>query len=409
MCLPVCPTYAITSQEQSSPRGRIRLIRSVHDGTLAASAAFAEEMNFCLDCQACQTACPAGVRYGELVEGARQLISDRGLEPLSTRLARFLILDVVLGSSRRTKIFGRALRWYQRCGLRDAVEGSRILTIFSSRLHEKHAMLPRASTRFFDETVPETISAVGERRGRVVFLSGCIMNIALADVHRDSIDVLTRNGFEVIVPASQGCCGSLHGHNGGIPKALELAKRTVDLFEGLDFDALIVDSAGCGAYLKEYGKLLSGDPDYGARAERLARKTKDITEFLPAVGFAKPGGRISGRVTYHEACHLLHTQKISRQPREIIASVPGLDMVELPEASWCCGSAGIYNVTRYDDSMDMLARKMENLRSTRADIVVTANPGCHLQLQYGIRKHGLAMKVMHPVSLLKKGYDSTET
>ena len=312
----------------------------------------------------------------------------------------------VLGSSFRTKLFGRILRWYQQLGLREAVERSNILNLFSSKCADKHRMLPHISNKFFDETIPEIIPPKGERRGSVAFLSGCIMNIAFADVHQDSIEVLTSNGFEVIVPQSQPCCGSLHGHNGDVQKARELARKTIDMFDRYSFDTLVVNSAGCGAFLKEYGRLLADDPQYAQRANQLAGKVKDITEFLTESGFALPESPITQKVTYHEACHLVHTQQISKQPREIIASIPGIGFVELPEATWCCGSAGIYNVTRYDDSMKMLDRKMGNLASTHADIVVTANPGCHLQLQCGIKKMGLDMTVMHPVSLLKKAYDS---
>jgi glycolate oxidase iron-sulfur subunit len=267
-------------------------------------------------------------------------------------------------------------------------------------------LLPYVSRNFFDETVPEIIPAKITQKGRVAFLSGCIMNIAFADVHHDCVEVLTTNGYEVIVPKFQPCCGSLHGHNGDLSKARELARRIINLFSKYEFVALVVDSAGCGAFLKEYERLFENDPDLSEAAAELSLKTKDITEFLTDVGFSNPGGDMNCRVTYHEACHLVHTQKISKQPRQIIDSVPGVEFVELPEATWCCGSAGIYNVTRFDDSMDMLDRKIANLATTGSDVVVTANPGCHLQLQYGIKKAGLNCTVMHPVSLLRQGYQT---
>jgi glycolate oxidase iron-sulfur subunit len=401
MCLPVCPTYAITQQEQSSPRGRIRLIRSVLDGSLAISETFADEMNFCLDCQACQTACPAGVKYGELVEESRQLVADKRLEPFAVRMVKRIFLRGILGSNARTKFFGRVLRLYQKCGLREAVEHSGILKLFPQNLHRRHLLLPHISETFFDDTVAEVVPAMGKQRGRVAFLSGCIMNIAFADVHHDCIDVLTANGYEVIIPKSQPCCGSLHGHNGDLTKAKELARSIINVFGTYTFDALVVDSAGCGAFLKEYERLFENDPDRKEAAAVLSQKTKDINEFLTEVGFSHPVRDMHCTVTYHEACHLVHTQNISKQPRQIISSVPGTEFVELPEATWCCGSAGIYNITRYEDSMKMLDRKIGNLVSTGADIVVTANPGCHLQLQYGIKNAGLACKVMHPVSLVK--------
>jgi len=402
MCLPVCPTYAITQQEESSPRGRIRLMRSLHDGSLTMSDRFTDEMYFCLDCQACQTACPAGVQYGSLVEDAREKIADQHREPLSLRLLKKMFLRGILSTPKRTKLFGRVLRWYDRIGLRGAIDETGILGVFSERLKEKHRLLPDVRGEFFDETSPEFIPAQSQKRGRVAFLSGCIMNIAFADVHRDAVDVLTACGFDVIIPKRQVCCGSLHGHNGDVSTAKNLAKQNIDIFLQYDFDALVIDSAGCGAFLKEYGALFADDPDYADRAKMLSNKTKDISEFLSDVGILQPLSPLDVRVTYHEACHLVHTQKISRQPRDIIKQIPGVTFVELPESTWCCGSAGIYNILRFDDSMKMLERKMNNIASTNAEIVLTANPGCHLQLECGIRQSGLKMEVMHPVSFLKK-------
>lgn len=399
MCLPVCPTYALSAQEQSSPRGRIRLIRSLADGTLELSRTFADEMEFCLDCQACQTACPAGVEYGELVEEARQWVADAGLEPFAARVAKRIILRGVLSSPFRTRLLGRLLRLYQRTGLREAVERSGILSLFSPSAEARHAMLPRASDAFFSDTSPELIRAKGKRRGAVAFLTGCVMDIAFADVHRQAVDLLAHNGYDVVVPRGQTCCGALHGHNGDLPEARRLARETVAAFSRVGADALVVDSAGCAAHIKAYGSLLSGDPAREAAAG-LAAKTREITEFLFQIGFIPPTNRCEATVTYHEACHLVHSQKISREPRAILASLPGAALDELPEATWCCGSAGIYNVTRFDDSMKLLDRKMRNIASTGADIVATANPGCHLHIEYGMRRAGLSMRVKHPVSLL---------
>ncbi len=381
-------------------------MRSLHEGSLELSDTFVDEMYFCLDCQACQTACPAGVQYGTLVEDARRVIAETGHEPFSLRILKLVFLKGVLSSPVRTKWAAKLLRFYQHCGLFEAVERSNILSVFSEQLHEKHAMLPKISDMFFDEVTPEVLQPTGKPRGRVAFLSGCVMNVAFADVHRDAVAVLLANDFEVVIPKQQVCCGSLHGHNGDVKNAKTLARTNIDVFEQYNCNYLIVDSAGCGAFLKEYGKLFAYDEVYADKAEALARKTKDITEFLAEVGFEASKKSLNKRVTYHEACHLVHTQKISQQPRSLIQSIPGIEFVELPEATWCCGSAGIYNVVRFDDSMQLLERKMKNLASTNADIVVTANPGCHLQLQYGIKKLGLKMEVMHPVSLLNRVYSS---
>ncbi len=420
LCLPVCPTYNLTFEEQSSPRGRIRLMKHVHEGSMDVTRNFADQMYFCLDCQACQTACPAGVQYGALVEETRGLIDEKKQDPYALRLIKSVFLRGVLASKTRTKLAARLLRLYQWTGLREAVDRTNILGLISDQLRQKHLLLPVVDEEFFDETTPEVVAPQGEKRGRVVFLSGCIMNVAFAGIHRDAVAVLSKNGFEVVMPRRLQCCGSLHGHNGDFETARTLARKNVDVLDQLRYDALVVDSAGCGAFLKEYGKLLSDDPKYASRAESVAGKIKDVTEFLPEVGFLRPGSiatsgtpesagrdRSNGvvRVTYHEACHLVHTQKISQQPRQLLQAIPGIAFVELPEATWCCGSAGIYNVLRFEDSMQILERKMKNLESTHADIVVTANPGCHIQLQYGIRKFGLTMEVLHPVSLLNRAYN----
>lgn len=405
MCLPVCPTYSLTYQEQSSPRGRIRLMRSLAAGELEVTKSFAEEMYFCLDCQACQTACPAGVQYGALVEEARETIAARHRDPFMISLVKRFFLRGVLASTSRTKKIAGIMRLYQRSGLREAVERSGVLRLFSESLHAKHKLLPVVSPRPFDETVAEILTPDSPVRGRVAFLSGCIMNVAMAEIHRDAVDVLLENGFEVVIPRNQVCCGSLHAHNGDLATARMLAKKNIEAFSLFTFDALVIDSAGCSAFLKEYGKLFDEEPSLAAKGAELAGKTREITEFLVEAGFKPPAGPHRKKVTYHEACHLVHTQKVSRQPRELLQAIPGIELVELPESTWCCGSAGIYNVVRYNDSMKMLERKSRNLLSTGAEIVLTSNPGCHLQLAYALERfHIEGCEVLHPVSLLARAY-----
>lgn len=404
MCLPVCPTYNLTFQEQSSPRGRLRLMKSVQEGTITVSNIFADEMYFCLDCQVCESACPAGVKYGALVEDARALIDKQREDPLVVRWVKRLFLRWIVSSPARLKFAARLLRLYTTSGLREAVEQSSILKLFSERLLEKHKMLPEISEQFFDEVIPEVIVPKNSPQGSVAFLSGCLMNVMFTSVHRDCVNVLQENNWKIIIPKEQVCCGSMHGHNGDRATAQHLARRNIDVFEKFDFEVLVLDSAGCCAFIKEYGTLLADDPLYASKAETLARKTMEITEFLSTYGFKPPAGPIHKRVTYHDACHLVHTQKISNEPRMVLNAIPGLEFVELPEATWCCGSAGIYNVIRYDDSMKILERKMNNIALTSAEIVATANPGCHYQLECGVKKYELKMKIMHPVSLLAQAY-----
>ena len=403
MCLPVCPTYALTANETSSPRGRIRLMKAVAEDKLPVTNQFVDEMYFCLDCQACETVCPAGVHYGALVEDARRTIAASGRDPFTLRFLKLLLLKIVLPSKRMLKLTARLFWFYQRSGLREAVERSALLSVISDRLHERHALLPRVSVRGFDEDIVEVQDRLdgSPQRGNVAFLTGCIMNYTLPQVHRDAVDVLRACGYKVIIPSRQVCCGSLHAHNGEQEDAMKLARKNLDVFDRYEFDVLIVDSAGCGAFLKEYGRLLQDDPLYAERAVRFSEKVKDITEILRLENLPKLAGT-GERVTYHEACHLVHTQKISEEPRRLINAIPGVEFVELPEATWCCGSAGMYNAVRFDDSMELLERKMANVESTTANVVLTANPGCHLQLEYGIRKRGLGIEVLHPVSLLKR-------
>ncbi len=401
LCLPSCPTYDLNLREESSPRGRIQLIHSVQNHELALSKSFVNEMYFCLDCRACETACPAGVRFGELIEESRNMISENKLESFTLKYLKKIFLNKILPSQKRTKIAARILRIYQRSGLEGAIKESGLLRLFSDKLHEQHQLLPKVQDNFFDEEYPEVIRLISNIRGRVAFLSGCIMNVAFSDIHRDAIYVLVKNGFEVIIPTGQVCCGSLHAHNGEIDSAKFLAQKNIEVFEKYQYDTLVVDSAGCSAFMKEYSRIFAEDEEYAERAKIFSQKVKEITEFLSEVGLTMPLVSVNKKVTYHEACHLVHAQKISRQPRELIQLIPGIEFIELPEATWCCGSAGIYNVVRYDDSMKILNRKIKNLESTGADIVVTANPGCHLQLQYGIKKYGLNMQVMHPISLFR--------
>ncbi len=404
LCLPVCPTYSVTFNESSSPRGRIRLMRSFQAGELGLTDDFVDEMNFCLDCQACETACPAGVHYAPLVENARDVIVRSGREPWIGRTFRRFVLDSIFGSRRGMKIFNIAMRLFQKSGLREAIEQSNLLSIFSSTLNEEFGLLPWLEPRDFSAITPEVITPAGEVRGRVALLTGCLMNSAFARVHKDCVEVLVRNGYQVCVPKDQGCCGSLHAHNGERERSRQLAGKIIELFADERYDFIVVDSAGCAAFIKEYGGLFPTDDRRSRDGSTVARKTREITEFLVEVGYRFPSAPIDKRVTYHEACHLVHTQKISDQPRRLIGSIPGVDLAELPEATWCCGSAGIYNLMKYQDARKFLDQKTDHILGTKADIVLAANPGCHLQLEHGLRLKGSTCEVMHPVSLLNLSY-----
>lgn len=405
LCLAVCPTYDITKIERSSPRGRIAMIKSVARSETELSDRFAEEMNFCLDCLACETACPAGVQYGRMVETARVVVDEAGFDTSKIKRAvkRFSLRRFV-ASKNGLKFISRLLRFYQKAGLQKFVRATGILKIFSKNLTEIEALSPAISEKFSDKQIKEIELPEGEVKYKTAFHFGCLMNTMFADINIDTIDVLKECGCKIITPKDQVCCGSLMGHNGDLDFALKLARKNIDVFEKHEYDYLISNSAGCGAFMKDYAYLLEDDPLYADKAKRFAAKVKDITEFIfeqkPEMKFISE--QTPESVTYHDACHLVHAQKVYSQPREVIKSLPGVKYTELEEASWCCGSAGIYNVVRYEDSLIQLKRKMNNIKNTNAKVVLTGNPGCMGQIKHGTKKFNVDVEVLHPVTLIKK-------
>lgn len=401
-CLPACPTYRLTLRERSSPRGRIALIKSVHEGRLSImDETFQEEMSFCLNCRACEAACPSGVKYGELVETARAQIEQVTRHAPQVSLARAAAFRGAFGSTRRFRALSSGLRLYQRSGVQRAVRKSGVLKLM--HLEEQEALLPSMADRF---VVPgqEYWPAEGARRGTVALLAGCVMSTAYADVDRATARVLARNGYDVVVPAGQGCCGALSVHSGDMDGGRALARANIEAFDNPQFDAVIVNAAGCGAAMKEYGFLLRNDPTYAERARRFGERVKDATEFLAQAGLAAEPGRLELSVTYQEPCHLAHAQRITREPRELLAAIPGLTLVEMPESTMCCGSAGIYNLLQPETSAALLARKLDNAEKTGAATIVSANPGCMMQIVAGLRERGMDVEVVHIMSLLDRAY-----
>jgi glycolate oxidase iron-sulfur subunit len=405
-CLPACPTYRVTLRERSSPRGRIALIKSVHEGRLSIfDETFQEEMALCLNCRACEAACPSGVKYGELLESARAQIEDVTKHPPQVRAARAAAFRGAFGSPRRFRALSSALKVYQRSGTQRFVRRSGMLDLFG--LASKEAMLPAMSDRFL---VPgrEYWPAQGTRRGTVALLAGCIMSTAYADVHRATARVLARNGYDVVVPDGQGCCGALGIHAGDLASGRDAARANIEAFDNPVFDAIIVNAAGCGAAMKEYGFLLRNDPAYAERAERFSARVKDATEFLAGVGLSASPGPLEMTVTYQDPCHLAHAQRVTQQPRDLLKSIPGLTLVEMAESSLCCGSAGVYNLFQPDMSSTLLSRKLDNAGKTGALTIVSANPGCMLQLAAGLRERGEDVEVVHIMSLLDRAYALNE-
>jgi len=435
LCLPTCPTYDATKIERNSPRGRIALMRAIADGQLEPTVAFGEEMYFCLGCLACQTACPAGVNYAELFEHARAEAEQSGaLKSPRRNLIRTFALKWLFMDLGRLRFVSRVIRIYQRIGLQFLLRRSGVLKVLPKRLSELEAMTPVIQAQFSAELIAPVTPAIGAKRFRVAMLTGCAQDPIFSNVNRDTVEVLARNGCEVITLPKQSCCGSLHAHNGEWGLAQELARRNIAQFPPDQFDAIITNAGGCGSHLKHFAKLLADDSEYRERAKVWDKKVKDIHEWLIEIGIesARHTLRSSRResapsslqeksqsgltsaatvqesettvVTYHESCHLCHGQKITAQPRELLRRVPGLKLVELPESSWCCGSAGIYNLIQPQMAGELLQRKIQHIKSTGAQIVATANPGCLLQLINGARNEGLNLRIVHPISLLAEAY-----
>ncbi len=415
LCLPTCPTYDFTKIERNSPRGRISLMRAIADGHLEATKAFADEMYFCLGCLACQTACPAGVNYAELFEHARAEAEQSGaLQNPKRNLIRGFTLRWLFMDLRRLRFVSRMLRLYQRVGLQTLVRRSGILKLFPRRLRELEAMTPKIQPHFSAELISPLTPPAGKKKFRVAMLTGCAQDPIFSNVNQDTVEVLARNGCEVVTPAAQSCCGSLHAHNGEWTLAQILARRNIDQFPPEQFDAIITNAGGCGSHLKHFSKLLADDPAYRDRANLWDKKVKDIHEWLMEIGIQSPSA--TGRadlpacqtaVTYHDSCHLCHGQKITAQPRELLRSIPNLKLVDLPESSWCCGSAGVYNLTQPEMANELLRRKLNHIKSTGAQIIATANPGCLLQIINGARAEGIPLRVVHPITLLAEAYRQT--
>jgi glycolate oxidase iron-sulfur subunit len=403
-CLPACPTYRVTLRERSSPRGRIWLIKSVAEGRLdLLDETFQEEMYLCLNCRACEAACPSGVKYGELVESARAQIEARTPRPPKTKFLRAIAFRGAFAGSTRFRAVSAGMRLYQRSGLQRVVRRSGVLRPLG--LEDKEAMLPVLSERFL---VPgrEYWPAVGARRGAVALLAGCVMSTAYAEVHRATARVLARNGYDVVVPDGQGCCGALSVHSGDLDGGRALARANIDAFDNPLFDAVLVNAAGCGAAMKEYDFLLRNDPAYAERARRFVSRVRDVTEFLAAVGLTADPGPLDITVTYQEPCHLVHAQRVALQPRALLNAIPGLKLVEMAESAMCCGSAGIYNLLQPEMSSTLLDRKLRNARASGAPVIVSANPGCMLQLEAGLRARGEGTRVVHIMTLLDEAYQA---
>jgi glycolate oxidase iron-sulfur subunit len=439
LCLPACPTYTVNQLEMDSPRGRITLMRAAADGRIGLEGAFQMHIDLCLGCRACETACPSGVQYGLLLESAKAALAEqptvrrRGAEgqrfaenkegrlPSSSALPpnhrasaskRNGVAEVIqrvglrelMPYRDRLRLLARGLWLYQRLGLTALAQ--RVLPKLSPALTTMEGMAPPVDLGYLDESRPAP--AIGPKRGKVAFFTGCVQDAFLAGVNRTTVRILQRNGYEVHFTQGQTCCNAAALHSGDTDFARDLARRNIDAFTSGDFVAILNNAGGCGASLKGYDHLLDDDPIYAERARAFVANVKDISEFLADHLHNPPTGYVQARITYVDSCHLRHGQKVSRQPRELLRAIPGIQLVELSQPDMCCGSAGIYNLVQPAMANQVLDNKLADVRAANAGIIVTANTGCYMQMVYGVKRAGLNATVMHVVELLERSYANAE-
>jgi len=404
LCLPTCPTYVETLVETSSPRGRIALIRAVAEERLdLTSPGFMHQMSECLDCRACEAVCPSGVRYGELLEPARtQIVRATAAErDPASRFGRAFLVGTLFSQLWVMRVVATLLRFYQRSGLQHIARSSGLLRAL--RLADLESLAPAMSERFF-VAAGQRFATAGTRKATAFLHAGCVMHVAFADWNEATVRVLQRAGVEVIVPADQGCCGAITIHAGELDRGRELAKRNIAAFERSGADVYVINAAGCGSALKEYGQLFHDDPAWAERAAAFSARVRDVTEYLDAIGLGPGLGPLSAVVTYQDPCHLAHAQRITAPPRRLLAQIPGLEVREMAESSLCCGSAGIYNVTQPEMAGRLGRRKVGHVLDVQPQILATANPGCALQIANGLRAAGADIEVLHVVQLLDRSY-----
>jgi len=410
LCLNACPTYRELGLEMDSPRGRIYQMIQVEKGRLPLGESFVRHIDLCLDCRACETACPSGVEYGKLVEAARGQIEQYYHRPPFPTLLRKLFYYEILPYPGRLQWVGKLLRLYQRSGLEKLVLASRVLKLLPGRLDQVAQLAPHMEKPFFYERLGTTVPSEGKRRYRVALFAGCIANLSFARLNDATVRVLTKNGCEVVIPGGQGCCGALHVHAGIRGIARDLAKRNIQAFLAGEFDAVISNAAGCGSVLKEYPLLFEEeDREFHEPAKAFVAKLRDVTEFLAGIDLNRELGIMKVRATYQDPCHLGHAQRIRTAPRKLLEAIPGLELIELKEAEICCGSAGVYNVVHNEMSDRLLESKMRRIGETRAELVLTANPGCLLQLRAGVKREGNQRRVMHVIELLDESYSKANS
>ncbi|WAH35226.1 (Fe-S)-binding protein [Alicyclobacillus dauci] len=407
-CLEVCPTYQQLGDENESPRGRVYLIKAASEGRLSLDESVIDPVFNCLDCRACETVCPSGVEVGILIEEARGQVFHAepatGIQGFTQRL----FLRGIFPHPKRLRKVGKLLRFYQKSGMRSLVRGTGLMRIMPKHLQEMEAIMPSIPAENALQGLPERIPVKrGPKKATAALFTGCVMDVMFSDVNMATARVAGRNGLEVVVPKQQLCCGALQVHAGDRDQAREMARQNIDVFLESGADYIIINAAGCGAALKEYAELFHDGPVYLEKAKQFSSKVRDISELLVEVGYEPPNGRVDRTITYHDACHLCHAQKIRQQPRELLRSIPGLTLVEMTDSDRCCGSAGIYNLTHPDMAGQLLERKMDDI-PTGVDAIAMGNPGCMMQIMVGVHRRKTDLEVLHTVELLDESYQREE-
>ncbi|WP_307327017.1 (Fe-S)-binding protein [Evansella vedderi] len=406
ICLESCPTYEVTGQEQHSPRGRVHLIKSVAEGKLSLNEQFMDPVFACLDCRACTTACPADVEVGPLIEEARgQIRQAMPLTGWKGMMSKFFLEGLFPHHERLNKV-GTLLKFYQKSGMQTAVRKTGLINIMPDHLVAMEGVMPKVTQSVRKKYKHEdVIKAKTETKSEVAMLTGCIMDVMFGDVNDATVKVLTRNGNDVTIPKEQTCCGALHVHAGDREMGRKLAKQNMEAFH--DADTVITNAAGCGAMLKEYPELFREDPEWHEKAVEFSKKVQDISKYLYDTGYEIPKAELNTKITYHDACHLVHGQGVRQEPRDLLINIPGVEMVHMPNADRCCGSAGIYNLTNPEMAGAVLDNKMENVPE-EVEMISMGNPGCMLQMAMGVKKDGRNQRVVHTVQLLNWAYEKED-
>ncbi|WP_090869690.1 (Fe-S)-binding protein [Oceanobacillus limi] len=409
-CLPSCPTYIESGKDEAhSPRGRIAMMKAVVDGDIEPDEDVKRSLDLCLGCRACEPVCPSGVNYGHLLEQARDIIYQNSNQSLPIKAARNMAFEHLFPNQKRMIGFTSLVGFYQRSGLQNVTRKTGLLNLFPETLRTMEKVLPAIPKKSEMQNRPRYLPSLTEEKKKVAFFSGCLMDTVFMATNDATTKLLQYAGCEIIVPETQGCCGALHGHSGERERAKEMAKKNIKAFEDEQVDYIITNAGGCGAFLVDYDHLLKDEPNWAERALAFTKKIKDITSILIELNFHQLDLQLDEQIiTYQDSCHLKNGQKTFMEPRQLLQSIKGVEYVEMKDASRCCGSAGIYNIVESEMSMQILEYKMEQTKKTNAKTIVTANPGCLLQMKLGIEKEGLSeeMEAVHIVDILLKAYEN---